>query len=293
VAIVVGIIVILSLGTFWLTVHPPRLVLGGTPRAFGLPAEAVTITADDGVRLAAWLIPRRGVRAGPAGPATGPAVILLHGYPAEKSDLLPLAAALHSSFTTLLVDLRFFGASEGRVTTLGHRERRDLQRAVDLLEGRGVTRVGVFGYSLGGAVGLLAGAEDPRIRAVAAYAPFADLRTLGRELYGAFWLLRYPLVDLMRLWSRLFLGADITRPSPAMAAATLAIPVLLVHSRGDEQIPFTHAERLAEALDGNPAARFHFPARGRHNDPIPGFEQRLERFFLEHLGDGTPAGEGG
>src|SRR5207247_638220 len=96
--------------------------------------------------------------------------------------------------------------------------RRDLRRALDFLATRGVGAVGVFGFSLGGAVALLAAAEDPRIRAVAAYAPFADLRLLGHDLYAWLWLLKYPLVGMTRVWSRVFVGDDITAPAPVEAA---------------------------------------------------------------------------
>jgi pimeloyl-ACP methyl ester carboxylesterase len=210
-------------------------------------------------------------------------VVLLHAYPADKADLLPIASALTPEFATLLVDQRYFGDSEGRATTLGFREREDLKRMLDFLDSRGATPVGVFGFSLGGAVALLTAAEDPRIRAIVAYAPFADLRTLGRELYGWMWLVRYPFVEAMLLWSRLLLGADITRPSPVEAAARLTVPVLLVHSREDEQIPFGHAERLQAALAANPKAEFEFMDRGRHGELAPGFESRLARFFRRAL----------
>lgn len=262
-----------SLLNFWLTVRPPRIAIPGSPKDFKLPAEEVTIRSADGLALSAWLVPRPGA----------PAVILLHGYPAEKADMLPLAAALSPRFTVLLVDLRYFGRSEGRATTLGLRERGDLRRAVDVLHGRGFPRVGVFGFSLGGAIALTTAAEDSRILAVAAYASFADLGRLGRDLYAFFWVLKYPLVELMVLWGRLFLGGDVTRPSPASAAATLAIPVLLVHSPGDEQIPFHHAERLREALAGNPRAEFEFVDRGVHGALGAGVDERLAGFFLKHL----------
>lgn len=267
-----------SLWSFWLTVRPPRIAIPGTPQQYRLPAEDVTVTADDGVRLAGWLIPA--ARAG--APADTPVVVLLHGYPANKADLLPLAGALHPRFTTLLIDFRYFGASGGGATTLGFRERRDLQRAIDFLAARGHTRVGVFGYSLGGAVALLTAAEDARIRAVVAWAPFADLRVLGRDVYRIFWVLKYPLVELMVLWGRVFVGGDITRPSPEMAAAKLTIPVLLAASRDDEQIPFAHAERLRAALATNPRAEFDF-RRGLHNERADDFDRRLFEFFAKHL----------
>jgi dipeptidyl aminopeptidase/acylaminoacyl peptidase len=264
----------LSLLAFWMAVRPPRLTVPLRPEDLNLRVEPVTIHTADRLRLAGWLVPRPGA----------PAVILLHGYPADKRDLLPLAAALHPRFTVLLVDQRYFGESEGRATTLGYRERDDLRSAVDLLHARGLTPVGVFGFSLGGSVALLAAADDPRIRAVVAYAPFADLRDLGQELYAYLWVLREPFVRLLRVWARLFLGADVTRPSPAEAAARLHIPVLLIHSRHDEQIPFRHAERLQQALAANGAARFAFVDRARHGELGRELERRLGDFFAEHLG---------
>jgi pimeloyl-ACP methyl ester carboxylesterase len=262
-----------SLLVFWLAVRPPRLAVRLVPGDVGLAVEDVTITTDDGLRLAGWLVPREGA----------PTVVLLHGYPADKADMLPVAAGLAPRFTVLLLDQRYFGGSEGRLTTLGFKERRDLMRAVDFLAARGLGPVGVFGFSLGGAVALLAAAEDPRIRAVAAYAPFADLELLGRELYAWLWLLKYPLVGLTRVWSRLFLGHDITRPAPVEAAARLTVPVLLIASREDEQIPFAHAERLRDALAANPRAEFLLMARGRHGELPPDLTARLTRFFLLYV----------
>jgi pimeloyl-ACP methyl ester carboxylesterase len=272
-AVLVGAFVFLSLVSFWLAVRPPRIAVPLRPDEFRLTVEDVTITAADGVQLAGWLAARPGA----------PALVLLHGYPAEKADLLPLAAALAPRFTVLLLDQRYFGASGGRATTIGFRERGDLRRAIDFLAARGYRDVGVFGLSLGGAVALLATAEDSRIRAVAAYAPFADLRSLAYELYGWLWVLKYPFVALLQGWSLLFFGHDITTVSPERAAVTITVPVLLVASRADEQIPFAHAERLGRALAGNPRAELMTTNRGRHGELPPGFEARLAEFFLLYV----------
>ena len=271
--VLAGGFLLASLLSFWIAVRPPRIAIPLHPKDFRLAVEEVTITAEDGVRLAAWLVPRPGA----------PAVILLHGYPAEKADMLPIAGALAPRFTVLLVDQRYFGRSEGRATTLGVKERQDLTRAIDFLAARGFHAVGVFGFSLGGAVALLTAAEDPRIKAVAAYAPFADLRMLGHELYAWLFVLKYPFVGMLRVWSRVFLGHDITRPAPAEAAARLTTPVCLIASREDEQIPFRHAERLRAALARNPRAEFEFMARGRHGEMPRDFEARLARFFLLYV----------
>src|ERR687888_2404803 len=139
-AVLVAGFLVASLLVFWLAVRPPRLTVPLAPRDVGLAVEDVTITTDDGLRLAAWLVPRPGA----------PAVVLLHGYPADRADMLPIAAGLAPHFTVLLLDQRYFGRSEGHLTTLGFKERRDLGRALDFLATRGVGAVGVFGFSLGG-----------------------------------------------------------------------------------------------------------------------------------------------
>ena len=96
-------------------------------------------------------------------------------------------------------------------------------------------------------------------------------------------MLKYPFVALLRGWSLVFFGHDITAVSPERAAATLAVPVLLVASRADEQIPFAHAERLSRALAGNPRAEFMVTDRGRHGELPAGFEARLAEFFLLYV----------
>lgn len=272
-AVFAGAFVALSLVSFWLAVRPPRLTVPLAPGDLGLTVESVAIDTEDGVRLAAWFLPRAGA----------PAVVLLHGYPAEKADLLPIAAALAPHFAVLLFDQRYFGSSGGHATTLGFRERGDLRRVIDFLAARGHREVGVFGLSLGGAVALLAAAEDSRIRAVAAYAPFADLRSLAYELYGWLWWLKYPFVGLLRVWSVVFFGHDITAISPERAASTLTVPVLLAASREDEQIPFAHAERLRRALARNTRSELMFTDHGRHGELPSGFEASLARFFLLYL----------
>lgn len=264
-----------TLASFWLAVHPPRIAVPLRPSEVGLVVEDVRVQAADGVTLAGWRVPRPGA----------PAVVLLHGYPAEKADLLPFAAALAPRFEVILMDLRYFGASGGRVTTFGLRERDDLRRTIDLVLARGAPAVGVFGFSLGGAVALLAAAEDPRIAAVAAYAPFADLRALGHDLYAWMWLARYPFVWLMTAWGRLLLGVDLGAVSPATAAARVAVPVLVLHSRLDEQIPLAHAERLRAALADNARAEVAVLDLGRHGELSPGFIARVAAFFQRHLGD--------
>jgi len=264
-----------SLWAFVIIVRPPKIILDRAPDTFNLPAENITIMTADETPLAGWFIPSPSEKRR--------AVVLLHGYPAEKADMLFTAASLFPDMALLLLDLRYFGESGGEYTTLGITERRDVQRALDFLERRGYERIGIFGFSLGGAIGILTAAEDPRVDAVVSYASFSDLRTLGRESYSNLWLLKYPLVELLLLYANAVFNESPVAVSPQNAAHELEIPVFLVHTQQDEQIAFSHAERLQKALSENPLTESYFPEQGLHGELPLDFESRVKNFFLRTL----------
>ena len=70
-------------------------------------------------------------------------MIVLHGYPYDKGNALGVTPFLHDEFDLVLFDFRYFGASEGTSTTVGHRERLDVLAAVDHLRSKGVRSIGV------------------------------------------------------------------------------------------------------------------------------------------------------
>lgn len=255
---------------FYSVTHPEQITIPLTPADFNLPEEEVTLTTEDGLRLSAWFI---------EAPSTKGALIVLHGYPTEKSDMLFIASELYPDFTLLLLDMRSFGGSEGTRTTFGIEERRDVRAGVDFIFSRGYERVGVFGFSVGGAVAIIAATEDKRITAVASYASFSDLKTLGEKAYSNLGVLKKPMTQLMLLWARIVFGESPRDISPLKAAERLNIPILLVHSKDDETIPFAHALRLKGALSANKEAEFYFLEEGLHGTLPSEFYTKLTAFF--------------
>ncbi len=262
----------------WQVTHPARILSGLTPKNFNLPFEEITFTTKDGISIAGWFIPSKS-SATESKPA--PAIILLHGYPAEKGDLLSIANDLHSDFNILLIDFRYFGKSGGSFTTLGTKERLDLEVAIDILSSRGFERVGVLGFSLGGATAILQAEQDSRIAAVVSYASFADLTILGKDLYTHLPVIREALVPLMKFWMELLWGIDADY-SPKEAAQNMQTPILIIHTQQDEQIPFHHAELLRDALKNNQRAEFYFPEEGLHGELPTDFDERVKNFFLKY-----------
>ena len=68
------------------TLAPPQRAQPHTPADLGLPEEEVTLTSAGGTELKAWFLPVGG---------KAPAVVVLHGWGANASLMLPLASTSH------------------------------------------------------------------------------------------------------------------------------------------------------------------------------------------------------
>jgi pimeloyl-ACP methyl ester carboxylesterase len=236
--------------------------------------EDVSFKTADGLTLRGWYIP--------CAKTTGRTLVLLHGYPADKGNILPPLAFLREDFNLLLFDFRYMGESAGSYSTAGAKEVEDLLAAIQFLNGRGITEVGVWGFSMGGAVALMAIEKAPGIRAVVSESSYAKLGDMAHQLFRIP-LLNYPMAYLVRLWAKLFLGIDLNDVSPAERVRETKIPVLLIHSAADEVIPFSHGQVLRQALAKNPNAEFWFETGNIHGQLGADYRSRVRNFFLKHM----------
>src|SRR5438874_12603566 len=154
--------------------RPPRAAYLVTPQSFSKVTGPVLKGTDvkwknhDGTDARGWLI---------AGADEAPAVILLHGYGADRSWLLNLAVKINetTNFTVLWPDLRGHGENPlVNSTSFGALEGDDVTAAIDYLQtlkshGNKLqigSRIGVYGIGLGGYAALDAATRYPEVRAV-------------------------------------------------------------------------------------------------------------------------------
>lgn len=105
-------------------------------------------------------------------------VVLLHGYGLAQFAMAPWAVRLaEDGWRCVLVDLRGHGKSNGRQIYFGVQEAHDLSQLLDRLasDGQLAGPVTAVGESYGAALALRWKGEDPRVRAVVAIAPYAEL----------------------------------------------------------------------------------------------------------------------
>ena len=238
----------------------PGRVLEATPAAIGLAYEDVTLQTRDGVRLHAWFIPAEHPRA---------TVLFCHGNAGNISHRLDSIHLLHSlGLQVLIFDYRGYGQSEGNPSEAG--TYRDVDAAWRYLrEARGLpaSQIIVFGRSLGAAVAADL-ASRTRPGAVILESAFTSVPDLAAGIYP--WL-------PVRLLSRY-------RYDNLDKLTRIEGPLLLVHSREDEIIPFAHGVRLFESAH-EPKA--FLETSGGHNDAFQGsrkaYTHGLQSFLATHL----------
>ena len=271
---VVLFLILFSLFTFYMSIHPQKIITNLVPSDLGLKYEDITFRSTDGIKLSGWFIPTN---------KTKTAIIVLHGYPADKANLLATAEFLAEDFNVFLFDFRSFGKSEGRYTTAGYLEINDLLGAINFLEKeKNITKLGLYGFSLGGAVALMSNHEN--IGAIAADSAYAKLSHMVEHMYRIFFIFKYPLAYLTKLYGILFLNVDIDDASPVDNIKNIKVPILLIHAEKDSQIPVNEAYLLHNA---NKKAELWIVKNAEHGTTHSiaqeEYEKKVVEFFKNNL----------
>jgi pimeloyl-ACP methyl ester carboxylesterase len=235
----------------------------------------VAFAARDRAPIRGWYLPSR----------TGAAVVFAGGSSAPRAELVPQARALAAvGAGALLFDWPGTGESGGAVA-YGAPERAALEGALDFLGGRpdvDPRRVGVYAFSMGGAIAVQVAAADPRVRALVLAAAPGDLVQQTRAEYapagraaqwGALAALRLARADLWRL-----------RPRD-LVAAVAPRPLVVVVGTDDRTVAPDLARQLYDAarepkelwvIDG--------AGHGGYDEVDPTYSGRVAAFFADALG---------
>ncbi len=261
--------------------HRVKLADGQTPESvFQADYESVRFPTTDGLELDGWWIPK---------PRATRTIVIAHGAGANKGNFVWFLGGLsHEAYNLLMFDFRAHGASEGRVTTWGILERRDVLAAVDWLKRERPAHsehVVVLGSSQGSMAAALAAAEDLRIDAVILDSPFVSARELAHDHAAAIPVLGPLAADWVLLLMSLQVEGDFFTHSSERAVASLGDrPVLVIHGEKDIGMPKEHAQRLHDAATG-PRDLWFGP--GGHSNIVTqapeAYADRVFTFLDQHL----------
>lgn len=265
----------------WSLTHPEREALAENPKNYGMAYQEVYFDSrGDGVKLKGWLIPAKN---------SNHTVIFAHGYSRNRLQgnvpALSVAKELnHQGYNLLLFDFRNSGTSEGDITSLGQYEVKDLLGAVDFIKSQGQIgqHVALMGFSMGASTCILAGAREPRVEAVIADSPFADL-TKYMEDNLPVWshLPAIPFNQTIMTLTSIVTGLNPQEVSPIREISRIKGPILLIHGDSDKKIPMVNSEKLLAAatssnkelviIKGADHVKSFATNKGRYLDKVLGF----------------------
>ena len=216
----------------------PGRRIAATPAALSVTFEELAITTDDGVRLHGWWIPAEGARF---------TLLHFHGNAGNIGDRLEMLRLWRElGVNVLLFDYRGYGRSEGTPREPGlYRDAEAVWRHVTLERGVPPARVVLHGQSLGAAVAAwLAARTQPA--GLVLESGFTSVPDMAAEAYP--WLPGRWMTHL-----RLDTRGEVARAR---------CPVLVIHSTGDEIVPYAHGQALYAAA---PEPRRLVTIEGDHN----------------------------
>lgn len=260
-------------------VHPPRTpgavdlgVMMGHPTTFSFPVE-------HGVMRDGWFFP--GLRGAPT-------IIVCHGYQSQRGDVLTLVTTLQDhQYNVFLFDFSGHGSSPG-TTSLGYKEKGELESAVKTLAGRGdvdTKHFGLWGTDMGAYAALEVAESDPRIAAFAVsdvYPDPQDMLRLQVEQSGLT-ALPYILGSSDLIFRALNYSYRFTPPASANIGRTHGIPKLFITSDDQPQLAGDTLLLYTDAPEPKQILRDRVRYRDMADEDRKNYENEMVSFFLQNL----------
>lgn len=263
--------IFLSLFSFYMATRPFKIHSNLTPEAYRIPYENVSFKTEDNVLIKGWFIPSQST--------PSKTIIVLHGYPADKSNILPSFIFLHKHFNLLLFDFRYMGESGGHYSTIAIHEVNDLKAAIAFLKKKNINEVYVIGFSVGAAVALLAAKTMPEIKAIVGISSFSRLDWMAENYYPIPFL-NVLLGKMFRIWGLVFLHTDINLINPAQTISSLQIPILLFYSLNDRVVTLKHLYLMQEMVKNKKNITIMIDNKA-HGELADDFQKTVLNFFIK------------
>ncbi len=253
--IIIGIIVgfiILSIGFF---ISIPVLVMSPivnmhvdfekawTAEEFGLESKHFFVETKDGYNISAWEVAAEDPKA---------VIICLSGIhnPSVTAYFGHSRLLQEHNYTTILMDMRAHGESDGNVICLGYKEYLDVKAIVDYIKADVAYKdvpVVVFGLSMGGATAINAIGKIPEIDgliSLSAYSSWEDVFYEQMAMQAPVFIAKMAK-PFVTLYTFLKYRVNVWSIKPYRQIENLGDrPALLMHAKDDSQVPFANLERL-------------------------------------------------
>jgi hypothetical protein len=217
-------------------------------------------------------------------------VVISHGYTYSHHGSIKYAKMMMNlGYNIIMYDHRFHGASGGKNSTLGYFEKDDLKQVIDHIfntYGQDIY-LGTYGESMGSSTCLLEQAEDERVRFVISDAGFSRLKPLiSREIMKK----KLPVslfYGIANVFVWLMTHANLNKVNPIEAIKDSTIPMLFVHGKQDDFIPYQDSIDMYKSYQG-PKQLFLADYKAFHARSYYFNQEKYNHVlkeFIDHLSD--------
>ncbi|OGE31797.1 hypothetical protein A2631_01545 [Candidatus Daviesbacteria bacterium RIFCSPHIGHO2_01_FULL_44_29] len=207
----------------------------------GWETKTQFVLNTDNQKIAYWYFPNDKLKA---------VVILVHGYsvPGGKSQMLGHAEYLQEAgYSTVLLDLRSFGESEGKKITLGVNEWKDVEAVFDCIKSLPENKdkkIGFLGVSMGAVTSILATGKTGKGDFVIASVPYANFQSMFYSQIKAAGLPSTIFYPFMKASALVELGKDYEKFTPLAVIKNIKTPILLISAQQDQDVNSQDAKVL-------------------------------------------------
>jgi pimeloyl-ACP methyl ester carboxylesterase len=202
----------------------PKSVVRTSP---SLPFETISLLTKDNLKISGWLVKND---------SSDNAVVLLHGHAGTKGTLVEQATYFYKlGYSTLSIDFRAHGDSDGNTCTVGYDEAEEVKLAFDYMVNAGYENIVLFGSSMGAAA-IIKAIHDYDLNAerLILEMPFGSLPDAVKGRMRIIGLPTVPFSQLLTFWGGVEQGYWAFNFSPCDYASSIKCPVLL--QWGDQDI---------------------------------------------------------
>ena len=237
----------------------------------------ITLTTKDGLVLAGWYIRM---------PHAKGTIALFHGHGSEKSANLSQSNTFNEQgYSTLLIDFRAHGQSEGNTCTIGYREAEDVKLVYDYLKGIGEQHILLYGISLGAATITKAIADFHLTpEKVILEMPFGSLPATVEGKMRMAGLPAEPIAGLLTFWGGAINGFWAFDMKPKEFVKQIHCPVLLQWGKKDKGVTETEIKGIYNNIGSVSKQLVVYENSGHENlceNEPDKWEDTIEAFLLQ------------
>lgn len=210
-----------------------------------VPYKYINLESFDSVNLKGYRVPS-------LIDTTYASMILVHGIGGCKEHFTNLAISLAElGFESWIFDNRAHGQSEGKFSTYGYLEKKDVSKIISCIERENPDhKVGIWGNSLGGAIAIQAMEYDKRLDFGIVESTFTELRQIVYDYQAryCFGIGLEWICDITLNRARELTDFEPEKIKPIESVKRINQPIVIAHGDADKNIKFEYGQALFSNL---------------------------------------------